>query len=41
MLGAEELGKMITDKVIMDKSTVPVGTAEKVTAAVATNASGC
>ena len=36
---AEELGKMITEyKVIVDKSTVPVGTAEKVTAAVATNA---
>lgn len=33
---AEELGKMITDyKVIIDKSTVPVGTAEKVTAKVA------
>jgi UDPglucose 6-dehydrogenase len=36
---AEELGKMITDyKVIVDKSTVPVGTAEKVTAKVAENA---
>jgi len=36
---AEELGKIITDyKVIIDKSTVPVGTAEKVTAAVAKNA---
>ena len=36
---AEELGKIITDyKVIVDKSTVPVGTAEKVTAAIATNA---
>ena len=36
---AEELGKIITDyKVIIDKSTVPVGTAEKVTAAVARNA---
>lgn len=36
---AEQLGKMITDyKVIVDKSTVPVGTAEKVTAKVAENA---
>jgi len=36
---AEQLGKMITDyKVIIDKSTVPVGTAEKVNAAVAKNA---
>ena len=36
---AEELGKIITDyKVIIDKSTVPVGTVEKVTAAVAKNA---
>lgn len=36
---ADQLGKMITDyKVIIDKSTVPVGTAEKVTAAVAANA---
>ncbi|MEO9534280.1 MAG: UDP-glucose/GDP-mannose dehydrogenase family protein [Crocinitomicaceae bacterium] len=36
---AEELGKMITDyKVIVDKSTVPVGTAEKVHEAVAKNA---
>ncbi|MFK7757503.1 MAG: UDP-glucose/GDP-mannose dehydrogenase family protein [Flavobacteriales bacterium] len=36
---AEELGQLITDyKVIVDKSTVPVGTAEKVTAAVAKNA---
>lgn len=36
---AEELGKIITDyKVIVDKSTVPVGTAEKVTEAVAKNA---
>jgi len=36
---AEELGKIITDyKVIVDKSTVPVGTAEKVHAAVAKNA---
>lgn len=32
---ADELGKLITDyKVIVDKSTVPVGTAEKVTAAI-------
>lgn len=32
---AEELGKLITDyKVIVDKSTVPVGTAEKVSAAI-------
>jgi len=36
---ADELGKIITDyKVIIDKSTVPVGTAEKVTAAVKKNA---
>ena len=36
---AEELGRLITDyKVIVDKSTVPVGTAEKVHAAVAANA---
>lgn len=36
---AEELGKIITDyKVIVDKSTVPVGTAEKVKNAVAKNA---
>jgi len=36
---AEELGKIITDyKVIIDKSTVPVGTADKVRAAVAKNA---
>lgn len=36
---AENLGKIITDyKVIIDKSTVPVGTAEKVHAAVAKNA---
>lgn len=35
---ASELGKIITDyKVIVDKSTVPVGTAEKVRAAVAAN----
>lgn len=37
---AKELGSMITDyKVIVDKSTVPVGTAEKVTAALAENLS--
>lgn len=36
---AEKLGKIITDyKVIVDKSTVPVGTAEKVTNAVSKNA---
>ncbi|WP_291725767.1 UDP-glucose dehydrogenase family protein [Bernardetia sp.] len=36
---AEQLGKIITDyKVIVDKSTVPVGTAEKVHAAIAKNA---
>lgn len=36
---ADQLGKMITDyKVIVDKSTVPVGTADKVTAAVQKNA---
>lgn len=36
---ADELGKIITDyKVIVDKSTVPVGTAEKVYAALAKNA---
>ena len=36
---ADELGKIITDyKVIIDKSTVPVGTAEKVHAAIAKNA---
>ncbi|MBL4710177.1 MAG: UDP-glucose/GDP-mannose dehydrogenase family protein [Flavobacteriales bacterium] len=36
---AEELGKIITDyKIIIDKSTVPVGTAEKVHAVVAKNA---
>ena len=35
---AEELGKIITEfKVIVDKSTVPVGTAEKVEAAIARN----
>ncbi|MBS1916834.1 MAG: UDP-glucose/GDP-mannose dehydrogenase family protein [Bacteroidetes bacterium] len=38
---AEQLGKIITDyKVIVDKSTVPVGTAEKVHAAVALNYKG-
>jgi len=36
---ADTLGKIITNyKVIIDKSTVPVGTAEKVTAAIAKNA---
>jgi UDPglucose 6-dehydrogenase len=36
---AEELGKLITDyKVIVDKSTVPVGTAEKVQLAIVKNA---
>lgn len=36
---AEQLGKMLTDfKVIVDKSTVPVGTADKVQAAIAANA---
>lgn len=36
---ADELGKIIKDyKVIVDKSTVPVGTAEKVRAAIAKNA---
>jgi UDPglucose 6-dehydrogenase len=36
---AEHLGKIITDyKVVVDKSTVPVGTAEKVTAAIKVNA---
>ncbi|MES2587587.1 MAG: UDP-glucose/GDP-mannose dehydrogenase family protein [Bacteroidota bacterium] len=35
---SEELGKIITDyKVIVDKSTVPVGTAEKVHAAISKN----
>lgn len=35
---AENLGKLLTDyKVIVDKSTVPVGTAEKVRAAIAEN----
>lgn len=38
---AEDLGKIMTDyKVIVDKSTVPVGTAEKVRQAVAKNFSG-
>lgn len=36
---ADDLGKLITDyKVIVDKSTVPVGTAEKVQKAIAANA---
>ena len=36
---SENIGKLITDyKVIVDKSTVPVGTAEKVTAVIAKNA---
>lgn len=36
---ADQLGKMMTEyKVIVDKSTVPVGTAEKVKAAIAKNA---
>lgn len=36
---SEQIGKLITDyKVIVDKSTVPVGTAEKVQAAIAKNA---
>lgn len=36
---ADHLGKILTDyKVIVDKSTVPVGTAEKVKAAIAKNA---
>lgn len=36
---AEQLGKIITEyKIIVDKSTVPVGTAEKVHAAIAKNA---
>jgi UDPglucose 6-dehydrogenase len=38
---AEEMGKILTDyKVIIDKSTVPVGTAEKVHAAIAKNYDG-
>ncbi|MCG7857847.1 UDP-glucose/GDP-mannose dehydrogenase family protein [Flavihumibacter sediminis] len=38
---AEDIGKLLTDyKVLVDKSTVPVGTAEKVRAAVAKNYSG-
>jgi UDPglucose 6-dehydrogenase len=38
---ADDLGKLLTDyKVIIDKSTVPVGTAEKVHAAVAKNYKG-
>src|SRR6201999_295764 len=38
---AEQLGKMMKDyKVIVDKSTVPVGTAEKVHAAVSKNFKG-
>lgn len=38
---AENIGKILTDyKVIIDKSTVPVGTAEKVQAAVAKNFDG-
>lgn len=38
---ANDLGKLMTDyKVIVDKSTVPVGTAEKVTAAIAQNYTG-
>jgi UDPglucose 6-dehydrogenase len=38
---AEELGKLMTDyKVIVDKSTVPVGTAEKVRAVIARNYKG-
>jgi UDPglucose 6-dehydrogenase len=38
---AENIGKILTDyKVIVDKSTVPVGTAEKVQAAVAKNYKG-
>jgi len=38
---ATELGKLLTDyKVIVDKSTVPVGTAEQVQAAVAANYQG-
>src|SRR5687768_11855293 len=38
---SEELGKLLTDyKVIVDKSTVPVGTAEKVKAAISKNFKG-
>src|SRR5215210_1428473 len=38
---AENMGKLITDyKIIIDKSTVPVGTAEKVHAAIARNYAG-
>lgn len=38
---AEDLGKLLTDyKVIIDKSTVPVGTAEKVQEAIAKNCRG-
>lgn len=38
---SEDLGKILTDyKVIIDKSTVPVGTAEKVHAAIAKNYKG-
>src|SRR3954468_1160429 len=38
---AEEIGKLLTDyKIIIDKSTVPVGTAQKVHAAIARNYKG-
>jgi UDPglucose 6-dehydrogenase len=38
---AEEIGKLLTNyKIIIDKSTVPVGTAEKVCAAIAKNYDG-
>jgi UDPglucose 6-dehydrogenase len=38
---AEEIGKLLTNyKIIIDKSTVPVGTAEKVRAAIAKNYDG-